>query len=41
MKMGQAFHFQEFHKKWFVKGDQDKNYFLCVNAVQNVSVEIC
>ena len=22
-----------------MKGDQDKNYFLCVNAVQNVSVE--
>jgi pimeloyl-ACP methyl ester carboxylesterase len=25
--------------KWFVKGDKDKNYFLCKNAVKNVSLE--
>ena len=25
--------------KWFVKGDKDKNYFLCENAVKNVSLE--
>ena len=25
--------------KWFVKGDKDKNYFLCSNAVKNVSLE--
>ena len=31
--------FSRVPQKWFVKGDQDKNYFLCVNAVQNVSVE--
>ena len=24
---------------WFVKGDKDKNYFLCENAVKNVSLE--
>ena len=23
-------------KKWFVKGEKDKNYYLCKNAVQNV-----
>ena len=26
-------------KKWFVKGDKDKNYYLCQNAVKNVSFE--
>ena len=26
-------------KKWFVKGDQDENYYLCKNAVENVSLE--
>ena len=36
---GAAALFSRVPKKWFVKGDQDKNYFLCVNAVQNVSVE--
>ena len=36
---GAAVSFSRVPKKWFVKGDQDKNYFLCVNAVQNVSVE--
>jgi pimeloyl-ACP methyl ester carboxylesterase len=25
--------------KWFVKGDKDKNYFLCKNAVKNVLLE--
>ncbi|MDC3280270.1 alpha/beta hydrolase [bacterium] len=36
---GVAALFSRVPKKWFVKGDQDKNYFLCVNAVQNVSEE--
>ena len=31
--------FSRVPKKWFVKGDQDKNYYLCANAVQNVSSE--
>jgi pimeloyl-ACP methyl ester carboxylesterase len=26
-------------QKWFVKGDKDKNYYLCENAVKNVSLE--
>jgi len=29
--------FSRVPKKWFVKGDKDKNYYLCKNAVQNVS----
>jgi len=29
--------FSRVPKKWFVKGDKDKNYYLCQNAVQNVS----
>ena len=37
--MGLIFHFQEYQKKWFVKGDEDKNYYLCKNAVENVSLE--
>ena len=36
---GAAALFSRVPKKWFVKGDQDKNFFLCVNAVQNVSEE--
>ena len=36
---GVAALFSRVPKKWFVKGDQDENYFLCVNAVQNVSEE--
>ena len=31
--------FSRVPKKWFVKGDKDKNYFLCSNAVKNVSLE--
>ena len=31
--------FSRVPKKWFVKGDQNKNYYLCANAVQNVSSE--
>jgi len=31
--------FSRVPKKWFVKGDQDKNYYLCANAVQNISSE--
>ena len=31
--------FSRVPKKWFVKGDQDKNYYLRANAVQNVSSE--
>ncbi|MBD1138799.1 alpha/beta hydrolase [Pelagibacterales bacterium SAG-MED46] len=31
--------FSRVPKKWFIKGDKDKNYYLCANAVQNVSSE--
>ena len=31
--------FSRVPKKWFVKGDKDKNYYLCANAVKNVSFE--
>ena len=31
--------FSRVPKKWFVKGDEDKNYYLCKNAVANVSLE--
>ena len=31
--------FSRVPKKWFVKGDKDKNYYLCENAVKNVSLE--
>ena len=31
--------FSRVPKKWFVKGDQDKNYYLCKNAVEHVSLE--
>ena len=31
--------FSRVPKKWFIKGDKDKNYYLCTNAVQNVSSE--
>ena len=31
--------FSRVPKKWFMKGDQDKNYYLCSNAVKNVSFE--
>ena len=31
--------FSRVPKKWFVKGDKDKNYYLCENAVKNVSFE--
>jgi pimeloyl-ACP methyl ester carboxylesterase len=31
--------FSRVPKKWFVKGDQDKNYYLCKNAVKSVSLE--
>ena len=31
--------FSRVPKKWFVKGDEDKNYYLCKNAVTNVSLE--
>ena len=31
--------FSRVPKKWFVKGDKDKNYFLCKNAVKDVSLE--
>ena len=32
--------FSRVPKKWFVKGDKDKNYYLCKNAVQNVSSKV-
>ena len=31
--------FSRVPQKWFVKGDKDKNYYLCENAVKNVSLE--
>ena len=31
--------FSRVPKKWFVKGDEYKNYYLCKNAVENVSLE--
>ena len=31
--------FSRVPKKWFVKGDKDKNYYLCKNATKNVSLE--
>ena len=31
--------FSRVPKKWFVKGDKDKNYFLCKNAIKDVSLE--
>ena len=31
--------FSRVPKKWFVLGDKDKNYYLCKNAVQHVSLK--
>ena len=31
--------FSRVPQKWFMKGDKDKNYYLCENAVKNVSLE--
>ena len=36
---GTEISFSRVPPKWFVKGDKDKNYFLCANAVKNVSLE--
>ena len=36
---GTKISFSRVPPKWFVKGDKDKNYFLCENAVKNVSLE--
>ena len=36
---GTEMSFSRVPPKWFVKGDKDKNYFLCANAVKNVSLE--
>ena len=36
---GTQLSFSRVPPKWFVKGDKDKNYFLCENAVKNVSLE--
>ena len=36
---GTTVSFSRVPKKWFVKGDRDKNYYLCKNAVKNVSLE--
>ena len=33
---GTEISFSRVPKKWFVKGEQDNNYYLCKNAVQNV-----
>ena len=38
-KDGTEVSFSRVSKKWFVKGDKDKNYFLCKNAVKDVSLE--
>ena len=38
-KEGTEISFSRVPSKWFVKGDKDKNYFLCENAVTNVSLE--
>ena len=38
-KDGAKVTFSKAPKKWFVKGDQDKNYYLCKNAVKNVTLE--
>ena len=38
-KEGAKLSFSRVPLKWFVKGDKDKNYFLCENAVKNVSLE--
>ena len=38
-KEGTQLSFSRVPLKWFVKGDKDKNYFLCENAVKNVSLE--
>ena len=38
-KEGAKSSFARVPPKWFVKGDKDKNYFLCANAVKNVSLE--
>ena len=38
-KDGTKISFSRVPPKWFVKGDKDKNYFLCENAVKNVSLE--
>ena len=36
---GTKISFSRVPPKWFVKGNKDKNYFLCENAVSNVSLE--
>ena len=38
-KDGTEVSFSRVPKKWFVKGDKDKNFFLCKNAVKDVSLE--
>ena len=38
-KDGTKISFSRVPPKWFVKGNKDKNYFLCENAVSNVSLE--
>ena len=38
-KEGAQLSFSRVPLKWFVKGDKDKNYFLCENAVKKVSLE--
>ena len=38
-KDGTKITFSRVPKKWFVKGDQAKNYYLCKSAVKNVTLE--
>ena len=38
-KEGAEVSFSRVPPKWFVKGNKDKNYYLCADAVKNVSLE--
>ena len=38
-KEGIEISFERVPKKWFVKGDKDKNYYLCQKAVKNVTLK--
>ena len=38
-KDGVKISFSKVPQKWFVKGDKDENYYLCENAIKNVSLE--
>ena len=40
-KEGAEVSFSRVPPKWFVKGDKDKNYFLCANAVKKCFIRNC